>query len=644
VLAEEIQQTFTQALQLHQAGRLGEAEALYRRVLESHPGHAGAVHYLGVIAHQTGRRELAIDLLRQATALEPDEAAAHSNLGEALRALGRLDEAISSYRRALELQPDLAGAHNNLGLVLAEQGQIEAAIDAHRRALEIQPDFPEAQLNLGAALVRQNRLDEAVAAFRRALELRPEYPAAYNNLGNAHKAQGDLDGALAAYRRAMQFQPGQPSAQSNLIYALHFHPDGETGSIVAEQDRWNRLFGDPLKRFVTPHTNDRDPGRRLRIGYVSPEFRDNVIGRYLVPLFTGHDHRDFEIVCYSGVAKPDGLTAEFRKCADQWRETVGVGDSALAGMIRQDGVDILVDLSLHTAGNRLLVFARQPAPVQVSFASYPAGTGLEAIGCRISDRFLESEMEDGRSEIGSELRFPNSDLRTPSSDLRPAERVFLVDSYWCHDPCGVEVAVNALPARESGRVTFGCLNNFAKINAPLLRLWARILEQTPPSRLLLLTDEGSHRQRTLEILERAGIEASRVEFAAPRPRNAYLELYHHLDIALDPFPYNGHSTSLDALWMGVPVVSLAGGSPVSRAGYSQLSNLGLPELVAFSEEDYIRIAARLAHDLPRLADLRATLRSRMEASPLMDAARFARNFEAAYRAMWRRWVSVSQSL
>ena len=627
--AVTVQKSFQLAVRYHQAGRLGEAEALYRQILAVQPDHADALHFLGVIAHQIGHHDVAVERIRQALVVAPNDAAAHSNLGEAYRAMGRFDEAIASYRRGLALEPDRPEIHNNLGLALAEQDKLDEAVAAHRRALALKPDYPEAHLNLGTALVRRNRLDEAVAAFRRALELRPDYPEAHNNLGNAHKSRGELDAAIAAYRRALQLKPEHCSAHSNLIYALHFHPDQKTAAIIEEQHRWNRQFSDPLKHLVLPHRHAPLPERRLRIGYVSPEFRDNVIGRYLVPLFACHDHRAFEIFCYSGVAKPDRETEKFRQRADQWRETVGIRDEAFAEMIRQDQVDILVDLSLHAAGNRLLVFARQPAPVQVSFASYPESTGLEAIGYRISDRYLESEREDRRSgEIGLELR----------PDLR-RERVFLLESYWCYDPCGIEVPVNALPAEESGLVTFGCLNNFSKINEPLLRLWGRVLGKVRASRLVILTDEGSHRKRTLEILEREGVEAQRVEFVASRSRKAYLELYHRLDIALDPFPYNGHSTSLDALWMGVPVVSLAGDVPVSRAGWSQLANIGLAELVAFSEDDYVRIAAELAGDLARLAQLRATLRQRMQASRLMDAPGYARSIEASYRTMWREWCA-----
>jgi len=373
-----------------------------------------------------------------------------------------------------------------------------------------------------------------------------------------------------------------------------------------------------LKRFIAPHANDLAAARRLRVGYVSPDFRGHVVGRYMLPLFELHDRERFEIVCYSGVLRSDSITARFRSLADAWRETAGVSDEALAEMIRRDRVDILVDLTQHLAGNRLPVFARKPAPVQVSFAGYPDSTGLGAIEYRISDRHLLA----GSADEGA-----------------GKERVCLIDSFWCYDPCGMDVEVNPLPARESGTVTLGCLNNFCKVNQRVLRLWARVLGKVKNSRLVISCPAGSHRERTLEALEREGVEARRVEFVALQPLREYLELYHRLDIALDTFPYNGGVTTCDALWMGVPVVSLAGETPVSRAGLSLLSNLGMPELVAHSESEYANIAERLAGDLPGLARLRSTLRDRMKSSVLMDAPRFTRQVEQAYRQMWQAWRS-----
>jgi len=603
---------------LAEQGRFDEAIVSLKRTLELKPDYAEARNNLGNLFRGQGRLNEAIAEFQRALQIKPDLPDSHNNLGNALREQGHLHEAIAECRRAIELRPDYAEAHNNLGNALSDQGQRDEAIAAYRRALEYKQDYADAANNLGIALAEERRFDEAVTAYQKALQLRPSYADACNNLGSALRERGQLDEAIAAYRRAIQIKPDQPEAHSNLIYTLHFHPDDDRKMIVEEWRRWNQQFSHPLKPHIQPYANDRGEDRPLRIGYVSPDFRDHVVGRNLLPLFQHHDHRGFEILCYSGVVRPDKLTEEFRQRADQWRSTVGVRDEDLAEMIRRDRVDILVDLTQHLSRNRLPMFARKPAPVQVSFAGYPESTGLEAIEYRISDRYLEA---------GS-----------PDEHTARKEKVRLIGSFWCYDPCGVEVKVSEAPVGRNGIVTFGCLNNFCKINDRTLILWARVLDRVKNSRLVMASPIGSHREQTLRILRNEGVDERRVEFQQFRSRRAYLELYHELDIVLDSAPYNGHTTNLDALWMGVPVVSLVGKVPVSRAGLSQLTNIGLPELAVHSEEDYVRIAAELADDIPRLAQLRATLRPRMEASPLMDAPQFARGIEAAFRSIWQEWL------
>jgi protein O-GlcNAc transferase len=613
-----IPQAFEFALQHHQAGRLAEAEALYRQILAAQPNHADALHLLGVIAHQSGRQDLAVEWIRKAIALNPNHPAAHCNLGETYRTIGRLDEAIAAFREALRLKPDFLEACNNLGVALRERGRFDEAMAEFHRAIELKPDYPEAHSNLGNTHWERGQLDEAVASHRRAIEIEPGYAAAHNNLGVVLKDLGRPEEAVAAYRRALELKPDFPEAHGNLIFAMHFHPGHDRRTIAGEQRRWNRQFSDPLKGFFQPHANDRNPERRLRVGYVSADFRDHPVGRFVLPLFERQDRERFEILCYSGTVRTDWLTERFRALAGGWRSTLGVSDARLAEMIREDGVDILVDLALHTSGNRLLTFARKPAPLLVSFGGYPGSAGVDAIEHRISDRFLEGD--------------------SPQASIT-GEDVRLVESYWCYDPCGVEWEVSGLPAKERGNVTFGSLNSFCKVNEQTLRLWARVIGKVKSSRLILLSRAGNSRKRTLEVFEREGVGADRLEFLEFLPQKEYFELYHRLDIVLDTFPYNGHTTSLDALWMGAPVVSLAGNTPVSRAGLSQLSNLGLPELAAHSETEFVSIAESLARDLPRLAQLRSSLRERMKNSPLMDAPRYARQMEQAYREMWRTWCA-----
>jgi protein O-GlcNAc transferase len=682
-----IPQAFQIALDHHQAGRLAEAEAFYRQILAMQPMHAEALHLLGEIAHRKGQNEMAVELINRAISINPFAAHFFVNLGRALMSLGQWDAAMTASNRAIQLKPNLAEAHNLLGAALSHQGRWASAIAPLRAALQIEPQFAEAYNNLGVCLASTGQFKDAAAAYRAAIRCQPSLADAHSNLGNAlkeigefnaaitaydialgirpawpeahynkgcalqeigqwHSAesafrttlrlkpnlavaennlglvltkQGCLDAALAAFRRAMELAPAAASFHSNLIYTLHFHPGYKDRTIADEQIRWNRQFADPLKQFILPHANDRNPERRLRIGYVSPDFRTHVVGRYVLPLFERHDRERFEILCYSGVARPDWMTERFRAVSGQWRNTIGVSDARLAQMVREDGVDILVDLTQHMEGNRLPMFARKPAPVQVSFAGYPESTGLDAIEYRISDRYLDA---------GS----------GPAGAMRK-ERVFSTDSFWCYNPRGFDVEINPLPGMGRGAVTFGCLNNFSKVNEQMLNLWAHLLARVNDSRLVILSPSGPHRLRALEAIEREGVAGSRVEFAEQRPWREYLELYHRLDIVLDTFPYNGGVTTCDALWMGLPVVSLAGDTSVSRAGLSLLTNLGLPELVAHSETEYVNIAEGLAQDLPRLAELRSTLRDRMKSSVLMDASRFTRNIEMAYREMWSRWCA-----
>jgi len=652
-----VPQALELALQHHQAGRLAEADALYRQILAVQPNHPDALHLLGLVACQAGHSDAAVGWIRQAIALKPNYPEAYNNLGAALRDKGQLDEAIASCRQAIALRPNYPEAFSNLGNALRDQGLLDEASSAYRQAIAFDPNLAGAHFNLGNVLRDKGQLDEAIASYRQAIALRPDYPEAYCNLGNALRDQQQLDEAIAAYQRAIALGPNLPEARSNLVLILHYHPGYDGKTIGEEQRRWNRQHAEPLRPFIQPHRNHPAPERRLRIGYVSADFRGHVVGRYLLPLFEHHDRTEFELCCYSGVWRPDEVTARFQSLAGQWRSTLGLGDPQLAELIREDGVDVLVDLSLHSAGNRLPVFARQPAPVQVSYAGYPGSTGLEAIGYRMSDRWLESELGDGRSECGvrsaecgnstqkctagsaSQIGDSGPDIPHSAFQIPHSERVYLLDSFWCFEPCGAEVPVGALPAMENKGFTFGCLNNFCKVNERVLALWARILGKVEGSRLLLLSPAGSHRERTLTVLRQLGVEGSRVEFVVQRPRREYLEWYHRIDVGLETFPYNGHTTSLDAFWMGVPVPGMVGELPVARAGLSHLMNLGLPELVARSEEEYVNLVVALAGDLPRMAELRATLRERMKASVLMDAPRYARNIEAAYRAMWRRWCA-----
>jgi protein O-GlcNAc transferase len=618
-----IEQAMTMAVQHHQAGRLVEADAIYKQVLARQPNYADALHLLGMVAHQSGRNQDALELIYQAIRVNPNTPIYHNNLGNVLVALGKKDEARCAYRSAIEFQPDYADAYNNLGNVLKEQGRLNSAIEAYREALRINPEYFETLYQMGTVLHTLGRLDEAIAVFQRALELKPDIADVWNDLGNVFKDQGQIDAAIAAYQTALKFKPDYLGYYSNILYTLHFHSDYDARAIYEEHVRWNRQHAAPLKQFIQPHSNNRDPERPLRIGYVSPEFRRNVVGWNVLPLLQQHCHEQFKIFCYSGVLNPDSMTQQIRSCADEWRNISTASDERTAQMIRNDGIDILVDLTLHMAHNRLLVFARKPAPIQVTWLGYCSTTGLEVMDYRLSDPYLDP---------------PDTDLSIYSE-----QTLRLPDNYWCYQPGDTAPDPAPPPALSTGYITFGCLNNFTKVSPAAMDLWTQILHRMPQARLIVHSKPGAHLKQVRARFVHAGFTADRLEFVGQRPSWLdYINTYNGIDLALDPFPYCGWITTCDSLWMGVPVVSLSGRTAAGRGGKSILTAIGLPELVAETPEQYVQIAVKLAGDLSRLVELRKTLRQRMQSSPLMDAKGFARNIEDAYRDMWRKWCGTSK--
>jgi predicted O-linked N-acetylglucosamine transferase (SPINDLY family) len=571
----------------HRMAQLAEAEKIYRQVLAQKPDDVDALHLLGALAKQTGRIEEAIELLR----------------------------------RTVQLKPDYAEAQNNLGVALVDTGQLDEGITCYRRAIQHKPDYAEAYNNLGIALAKMNPIDPAIAAYRDAIRLDPGLAEAHNNLGNALGDLGRVDDAIAAYRQALAVRPDYADALDSLLFMLQFRPDYTPAAIYREHQHWDESYGQPLKKFIQPHTNNRDPDRRLRIGYVSMDFRDHPVGRFMLPLLERHDHYAFEIVCYSDAANRDEMTKRIRSCADRWNEIIGLPDLQVADQIRRDGIDILVDLAGHTAGSRLRVFARKPAPIQVNYLGYPGSTGLSAIDYRLTDALADPP---GTTEsLHSEKLW-----RLPVCN-------------WCFSEPTDAPDVGPLPANSSNSISFGSFNNFAKASSVAMDLWARILNAVPNSRLILKArrlGEPSIRDRIHEFFKSRGVQPDRLDLRTLQPAiRDHLDAYNQMDIALDTYPYHGTTTTCDALWMGVPVVTLAGVAHVSRVGVSLLTNVGLPELIARSPEEYISTAVALANDLPRLTDIRHNVRSRMRASPLMDAARFARDIESVYRQMWRNW-------
>ncbi|HSZ59053.1 MAG TPA: tetratricopeptide repeat protein [Tepidisphaeraceae bacterium] len=605
---------------LTDAGRAGEALDEYKQVLSLRSDWPEAHNGLANALLAAGRLDEAIDAYRRALALRPEYPEALSNLSNALRLKGDIAGAVAAARKAIALRPNYAAAYNNLGTALHLTGSADEAIASYRQAVALDPNAVLSLYNLGGALQDCGRLEEAIGFYTKALALREDFAEIHGNLGNALKDMGRIDDALASYRRALSLK-SETKAAHNLLFGIHFHPDWGPREILEEHLRWARVYAEPLAQTIVPHENPGAPGlaRRLRVGFVSPDFTVHPVGRFLLPLLENLDRQAIEVFCYSDVRRPDEMTERLQAQADVWRSILFVPDEEAAARIRADRIDILVDLVMHADGSRLLLFARKPAPVQATYLAYCSTTGLSTMDYRLSDPFLDPIGVDESIYSEKTVRLPHT--------------------YWCYPPPDGTPEVGPLPAESSGRITFGCLNNFAKVSEPALKTWCKLLRSVPGSRLLVFSREGPHRQRALELVAREGIEPGRFQFVGAVPTPQYFERYQQIDIALDPFPFGGGTTTCDALWMGVPVVSLAGRTAVSRAGSSILSNVGLPDLVAHDTEEYLRIARELATELPRLSELRSSLRPRMRASPLMDAPAFARGFEAACRQMWREYCA-----
>jgi len=601
-----------------EAGRPQRSEEICRYILERDPDHPKALNLLGVISFLKGDKERGVELLNRAIAVQPDFPSAHSNLGKALQGLGQTAKAVQSFRRALMLKPGYPEACSNLAAALSALDQSAEAEIYYRKAIALRPGLVDDHAGLGVALAAQGKLEESVASYRRALALKPDHLVACLNLGALFTLHGRLDEAVEVYRSMLSTTP-HAVVHSNLLLCLNYHPDLSSEEIFAEHLQWDRFHGRPAGERAACFNNDRSPERILRIGYVSPDFGLHPIGFFLSSVFPAHDREQFRVFSYSGRTHEDDLTIRLRKNSDVWRVTKGIDDDNLAEMIRADGIDILIDLSGHTRHNRLTVFARKPAPLQMTWAGYVGTTGLSAMDYLISDNMETPE--------GAERFCRERILRLPRG-------------YLCYEPPGYAPPVAPLPALKNGFVTFGCFNNPAKVTPQVVALWARILDGLPSSRLVLrykgYEDDEVH-GRYLALFAAQGIDAARLELSGSVPHEELLRRYNDIDIALDPFPYSGGLTTMEALWMGVPVVTLEGERFCSRHSLSHLTVVGLPELVGADLDAYLAIAAQLARDTERLDRLRAGLRGKMAASPLCDAAGFTRDLEGAFRESWRRW-------
>jgi predicted O-linked N-acetylglucosamine transferase (SPINDLY family) len=600
---------------LRREGRLEQAVAAFEQAIALRADYSPGYYNIASIRLEQGRADEAAALWRKAIEVKPDYYHAHAALGAALRRMGRLDEAIAACRRAIEIKPDYADGYLNLATALHAARRMSKSRAAFETSLRLDPNNVQALNNYAILLIDLDQPAGATSLYQRALQLAPQRAELWNNLANVLKMQGRIDEAIANYRRTLELQPAAHAVHSNLLLTLNAHPRSDAG-LLADHVAWaqrHAMRWPAAARF----DSDPHPDRRLRVGFVSADFRRHSVSSFFQSLLT-EPRTTWEAICYSNVMHPDAMTAQLRAMADGWREVAGISDEQMTQMIRDDRIDILVDLSGHTADNRLLVFARRAAPIQVNYLGYPNTTGLPTMDYRITDAWADPPGMTEAQHTETLVRLPGGFLcyTRPANAPAPRER------------------------RGDGEITFGTFNNFAKVTPAMLATWAKILPAVPGSKLLIKAEtlaDAATQAAVAQPFAAAGISKDRLLLLGREPSFVkHLETYQRIDIALDTFPYHGTTTTCEALWMGVPVVTLAGKAHVSRVGVSLLKQLGLSEWIAHDEAAYVQVATALAQNHPRRQSLSgAALRQRMAKSSLMDRQRFAVEFASALRDMWK---------
>jgi len=640
-------------LALAAKGVFEEAVASYRKAISLKSNYAAYHNNLGIALLALGQHDLALASFRKAIALQSDFADAYNNMANALLVDGQLEDAAVGYRRALSLQPDHVEALGNLGNVLYKQGRLEEsitychkalalrpnhaqthnnlgnALQAQRRfedamasyqqALICNPQFSDAHSNLGRALENLGHLEAATASYRQALQLNPDHQAALNNLGNVLVAQGRFEAAAASYRAVLALNPKDAETYSNYLATAQYRAGYSQLELLNDHLAYAQCFEAPL-RAAWPLNDKRVKSHPLKVGFVSGDLGEHPVGFFLESILAHIDRESIEVTLYPTIDRVDEVAQRLKQMKFSWHSLIGLSDESVVRRIRDDGIEILIDLSGHTAHGRLTIFARKPAPLQVSWLGYWATTGLQAMDYILVDRWgvLEEEAHYFVEQLW-----------------------FLPDTRLCFTVPKELLTVAVLPALTNEKITFGCFNNLSKMGDDVVALWAQILREIPQSQLFLKSKQladVSMRQLTEDRFAAHGIAADRLILEGHSSRLEYLAAYDRVDIALDPFPFAGATTSVEGLWMGVPFITRHGDRMVARQGEGILNNMGLSDWIAMDNEAYVGIAVARAANLPLLAELRSGLRTRLLESPLCDAPRFARHLENALLAMWQAYI------
>ncbi|MBF0379964.1 MAG: tetratricopeptide repeat protein [Magnetococcales bacterium] len=613
--AEQILQS---AIAAHTSGDLDAAIKFYNMVLAIDKKNTSALCNMAVALQQQKKLDKAVATYKKALAIKPDLVEAHSNLGNALVELGRVEEGAVSYKQAISINPAFASAHNNLGKVRLDQNRLNDAVLCYQKAIELKPTMAEAHCNLGTVYNKQGVFDSAVSSFKKAISIKPDYPEAYSGLGDVLQEQGKYEQAVASYNKALDFKPDYTSAHSNMIFCIDMFSDIATDLFQTERERFNRLHAEPLRKFWPTFNNSVDSNKVLRIGYVNADFKHHSASHIFGPVLLNHDRDKFAIYCYAGNSVEDDMTEQYKKIATNWVSTVNMDDATLAAQIHRDKIDVLVDTAGHTKGNRLMVFARKPAPIQITAWGYPHGTAMAAMDYLFADPIF----------------IPADERHKYREQIIDLSCVIHLNPYTDYPD------VTEPPVLQNGYITFGAFNRLEKYNSEVYSLWAELLLLLPEAKLLIksLKLESEERKKDIEdYFNKCGIDKNRLIIMGRTSHQEHLRLHNNLDIMLDPFPHNGGMTTLESVRMGVPVLTC---EKLTRCPTSAsiLHVMGMDEWRAEYKADYLEKGVAFAKDIQKLKTLREQMRRRFDESVLGNGKLYAGEIEAIYRKLWQKWL------
>ena len=614
-----IEKTFDLAVQNHKKNNFQVAENLYKEVLKINPNHFESIFLLGTLSITIKNFDRAIQLLNQAILIQPNHAQSHSNLGVVFRELGEVQKAMSCYEKAINIQPNYADAHNNLGVVFNKLGEDQKAISCYQKAISIQPNYADAHYNLGNVLDKLNKHQEAIICYEKVIQINPNYVAAHYNQGNALKELGEFKKAISCYQKAINSKHNYALAYNNMLFTLLYMEKTDSKYYLSKTREFRSSLKPINDDLLLKYQFNIKP-KKLRIGFVSGDFREHPVGFFLLDTLNHLKNNDLELIAYSNSQIEDSLSIKLKSHFTIWHEIVSQSNMDVINKIRKDGIHVLVDLSGHSEKNRLPIFINKPAPVQVSWAGYPGSTGIAEIDYLIGDPFVTPENMNGHF----------------------AEKIFRLPNIWvCFTAPVFDVQISDLPVIKNGYVTFGSFNHLSKINDEVISLWSKILKSIPKSKIFLKTKQLNNsylKEKIISKFKENGINLNSIILEESSSRSKLLNSYNKVDIALDPFPYSGGVTSLEAIWMGVPVLTKKGFKFASRTTESIIHNSGMPDWVANDENEYVKKAIKFSTNLELLTEINKSLRQVALESPLFNSTLFAKQLNNAFWEMWNNFI------